>query len=412
MTFSNVSLQQDLDAILVGSMQGFNMIWRNVTLAPLDLPSATSTSTASCNWGVFSTTASSGGTGGSGGGAAARRLALLLCLSIGAPLLAGAACCLALALRRRRARARVLAHAQLAPICSSSGTKSVAVEAGAGAGGAQMGGQGRGLGGGQSGGVIQLLARYGPGFLSSISAHHGSATASGSRLGGDSTSTGTAAVAAPAAAEGKQAIAPTPHPQVAAPAREPGVSEPGARGWKRLSSAIGALALDLQERRLAASIAAADSTVAGGGGSSATAQRRMATASPVPSGDLDGGSSVTSGPGGAGGGGGGGAIGQGWSSRESGASGSAPAAPQLQLHDVLGRGTFGQVWRATWKGSTVAVKVRGDRRGRGLQEAPGLSVCCGFWLAHMLRSRGCSATCTPHVLAGGTVQATLYPSSL
>lgn len=354
MTFNGVSLQQDLDAILVGSMQGFNMIWRNVTLAPLDLPPSTPTNT--CRWAPFDSSQSSSRDSGGGSSATTRTLAVALSLGVAAPVLAAAACCFAL-LGRRRRRARALS---LLPAVGSSGcAKSAEAEEG----GAETIGQGQGPGGDRPGGVIQLLARYGPAILSTVSAHQGSATASSGRFGSSSGTAGAAAAAptgaeaaAPTVAEAEQPVAPTPHPQAAAPAREPGATEPS--GWKRLSSAIGALSLNLQERRLAASIAAAGS-VAGG---AALSQRRVATASPMPSGDLDAGSSVTSGPGG----GGGGTVGQARSSRESGASGSAPSAPQLQLHEVLGRGTFGQVWRATWKGSTVAVKVRGQgRRGRG-----------------------------------------------
>ena len=39
-------------------------------------------------------------------------------------------------------------------------------------------------------------------------------------------------------------------------------------------------------------------------------------------------------------------------------------ARQITLHDVIGKGRYGEVWRGTWRGENVAVKIFSSREER------------------------------------------------
>lgn len=70
---------------------------------------------------------------------------------------------------------------------------------------------------------------------------------------------------------------------------------------------------------------------------------------------------------------------------------SAAAALQLQLHEVIGQGTFGVVYRATWRGIPAAVKVvqlpgvssmEGSRKGSRQEQMAIMETALGSSISH------------------------------
>jgi hypothetical protein len=414
--FTNVTAADDAGALVVGALRGFNLAWRNVTLARADGPAAGASPL--CAWplplppdAAAVALAQSAGSSSEGGG---RALAVALPLGLGVPLIAAVGAALA-ALRRQRRRRRQQPREPFAKPASDSRAAAAAAPDGLnpssapGAGSTQQqAAPGAGTASGAAAGLV------GARRLTDMEAHEKSTLAKslGPPAGGGDARPKPLplAPAAVAGADARPAGAPMAGLRFELEARRPSLgqpqapaashgtplsagSEPAANGgWRRLSSAIGALSLDLQQRRLAASLAPAAGVRPAGSGDlqgartparapSAAARRASSTTTGGgASTDLD---AVAGSSAGTARGSGSGlrapspGSGRLRSSRESASSGGAAASlpappPQLQLHELLGRGTFGQVWRATWKGAAVAVKIinlpaggTGDEGGGG-----------------------------------------------
>jgi hypothetical protein len=333
--FSNVSLARDAGLIGVGALEGFNVVWNNITLAPVDDAVDLTQSGQSrpndaggddgpedpCNWRAAARPAGAAGGGdgrGGGGGPANRALAVALPLALGPSLLAMG---MAIALVRRRRRWRQEQQKQVD--CTSSDA-SASSDKGPGGGGLPTADDGQ-TGLPQRGTPIDVKVQQAA-ALPPPAESPAAPPLMARRTYPIGLATTAAAGSAPAAAD-------------------------GSSGWRRLSTAIGALSLDLQQRRLAASLAPPPPRAASHG----AAPSPQASLTPAGSRDLDGpsiGSDQT-----AGGGGGGRRSSRGSRASTSASPAAAPPPLALQLHEVIGRGAFGHVWRATWKGSVVAVKA-------------------------------------------------------